>query len=151
MRWQAVTARLPSRLSTTTRKDQLWGYTGAFSLRHTKGLDHRSRGPMRKLSVMVVCLLCGITIASCGGSGGSGGKSSSVPLVVNLRANPSPAWINEPVTFSVSCQSVTPGTTLIYTWSFGDNTPDDVTTGPTDTHTYAASGSTPYSQHTYSV
>jgi photosystem II stability/assembly factor-like uncharacterized protein len=105
---------------------------------------------MAKPLFTVMGLLLGLAIASCSGSGGSGGKSSSVPLVLNLQATPSRTWVNAVVNFSVNCQSSTPGRTLTYTWRFGDGS-SDVTPVPTDTHSYAASGSAQFTQYTYSV
>jgi PKD repeat protein len=103
---------------------------------------------MRKQSGPLVVIFCGC-IAGCSGSGSganavsSGGKSSTLPLVLNLQASPSPAWLNAEVTFSVTCQSVVGNTNLNYLWTFGDGT-TETTTVATETHAFTTGGSYTY-------
>jgi photosystem II stability/assembly factor-like uncharacterized protein len=100
---------------------------------------------MHKGWQVIIALTPCVAIASCGGSGGSGGKSSVNPLVVNLSATPSPAWLNAAVTFSVACVSSSANDkNFKYIWSFGDGG-QDTTTAPTDVHNYTTAGTYSYS------
>ena len=96
-------------------------------------------------SFVGACSGAGAGASGAGASGASsGGKSSTLPLVLSLSASPAPAWLNAAVTFNVTCQSVVANTNLSYLWTFGDGT-TEMTTVPTDEHTYTTSGSYPYS------
>lgn len=79
---------------------------------------------MRNITKTFVFGAC-LALTSCGGTGGSGGKANLTPLLVDVKAAPSPAWANAAVTFTASCVSANPNTQagltgLEYTWSFRD-------------------------------
>jgi photosystem II stability/assembly factor-like uncharacterized protein len=88
----------------------------------------------RLVGFATLCLLA----ASCGGGDRA---SSNAPQVSDLRANPQPASLNVPVTFTVSCTSTlgASATDLSYEWHFGDETSSNavtVTSAPTTVHEY---------------
>jgi hypothetical protein len=83
------------------------------------------------LGVRLLIGACAL-IAACSGSGvdatstaggGANSKSSILPLVVDLQASPSPAWLNATVTFTVTCVGVVGNSNLSYQWDFGATGP----------------------------
>jgi photosystem II stability/assembly factor-like uncharacterized protein len=99
------------------------------------------------LGVRLLIGACAL-IAACSGSGvdatstaggGANSKSSILPLVVDLQASPSPAWLNATVTFTVTCVGVVGNSNLSYQWDFGDGT-HVTSVSSTEQHAYTSGG-----------
>jgi PKD repeat protein len=76
----------------------------------------------------------------------SAGESDTTTQTVTVDAAPTASFtasptFNAPATFDASGSSDSLGTITVYSWNFGDGSPQDAQNTPTMSHTYAARGS----------